>query len=99
MTDAENELTQDIAKDELQASQLALLFGRDIVEQARLVDIADLNMTDQMAAEIGAGIKQLKQLRESPEQQRQWLEKQESGLQLLLCLWVMDMGLLEKIIK
>ncbi len=56
-------------------------------------------MTDQMTAEIGAGIKQLKQLRESPVQQRQWLEKQEPGLQLLLCLWIMDMGLLEKIIK
>lgn len=95
----ENNIEHDIAKEEATAKALAFLFGDAIVEQARIVDIADLNMTDQMTAEIGAGIKQLKQFRESPVQQRQWLEKQEPGLQLLLCLWIMDMGLLEKIIK
>ncbi|NIN35826.1 MAG: hypothetical protein GWN45_01710 [Gammaproteobacteria bacterium] len=96
---SENNIEQDIAEEEASAKALAFLFGDTIVEQARILDIADLNMTDQMTAEIGAGIKQLKQLRESPVQQRQWLEKQEPGLQLLLCLWIMDMGLLEKIIK
>lgn len=95
----EDNIEQDIAEEEATAKALAFLFGDTIVEQARIVDIADLNMTDQMTSEIGAGIKQLKQLRESPVQQRQWLEKQEPGLQLLLCLWIMDMGLLEKIIK
>ena len=95
----DNNIEQDIAKEEATAKVLAFLFGDAIVEQARIVDIADLNMTDQMTSEIGAGIKQLKQLRESPVQQRQWLDEQEPGLQLLLCLWIMDMGLLEKIIK
>ncbi len=99
MTDTEHEdnLEQDIADDASQARELAALFGEAIVEQARMVDIADLNMTDQMTAAIGDGIKHLKQLKGSPEQQRQWMEKQEAGLRLLLCLWIMDMGLLDKI--
>lgn len=91
------DLTQDIAAEESLAKELSYLFGENIVEQARLLDIADLNMTDEMTANIRAGIKQLKQLKSDPEAQRQWIAEQEAGTRLLLCLWVMDMDLLEKI--
>ena len=93
----EGNLKQEVAREESQAHELAFLFGEEIVEQARLIDIGMLNITDEMTAAIGEGIRQLKQLRNDPEAQRQWIEKQEAGLRLLLCLWIMDMGLLEKI--
>lgn len=93
----EDDLKRDIAEEESLVRELSFLFGEDIVKQARLLDIANLNMTDEMTAGIRNGIKQLKQLKNDPGAQKQWLEKQESGLRLLLCLWIMDMGLLEKI--
>ena len=77
--------------------ELSFLFGPTIVEQAQLLDISDFNMTDEMTAGIGAGIKQLKQLRHDPAAQRRWVEQQEAGLCLLLCLWILDMELLDKI--
>jgi len=93
----EDDLMQDIAGDVSRARELSFLFGADIVDQARLIDIADLNMTDDMAAAIGAGIRQLKELKDDPAAQRQWLNQQGPGLRLLLCLWIMDMDLLDKI--
>jgi hypothetical protein len=96
-TDYDNNLQQDVAEGEILARELSFLFGEETVEQARLIDIGLLNITDEMTAAIGQGIKQLKQLKNDPEAQRQWIEKQEAGLRLLLCLWIMDMGLLEKI--
>jgi hypothetical protein len=89
----------DVAESESLARELSFLFGEETVEQARLIDIGVLNITDEMTAAIGEGIRQLKQLKNDPEAQRQWIEKQETGLRLLLCLWIMDMGLLEKIRK
>lgn len=99
MTDTEHEadLKQDIASEESLARELSFLFGEEVVEQARVLDIGDLNVTDEMTAAIREGIRQLKQLKGDPEAQRQWLEQQEAGLRLLLCLWIMDMDLLEKI--
>lgn len=96
-TEHEADLKQDIASEESLARELSFLFGEEIVEQARVLDIADLNMTDEMTAAIREGIRQLKQLKDNPGAQRQWLQEQEAGLRLLLCLWIMDMDLLEKI--
>lgn len=93
----DDDLQQDIAEEESLARQLSCLFGQAIVEQARLLDIADLNLTDDMAAAIADGIRQLKQQKDDFAAQKQWVSKQEPGLQLLLCLWIMDMGLLDKI--
>ena len=92
-----DDLEEEIAGEELLARELACLFGKDIVEQARLLDIADLNLTDDMTTAIGDGVRHLKQLKHDPEAQQQWVNKQEPGLQLLLCMWVMDMDLLDKI--
>ena len=98
MTDPEHDdLINDQAQYESMARELSFLFGEQIIEQARLIDIADLNLHDEMTAKIGEGIRQLKKLRHDPEAQRQWVSEQSPGLRLLLCLWIMDMDLLCKI--
>jgi hypothetical protein len=96
-TEHDDDLQHDIAEEESLARELSFLFGKDTVEQARLIDIADLKLTDEMTAGIGAGIRQLKELKHNPEAQRQWVSEQAPGLRLMLCLWIMDMDLLDKI--
>ena len=96
-TEYDDGLGQDITKDDSLARELSFLFGEEIVEQAQLLDSADLNLTEEMIASIGEGIRHLKQLKQDPEAQRQWLSEQAPGLRLLLCLWIMDMDLLDKI--
>ncbi len=96
-TEHDDDLVDDINKHESLAQELKFLFDEDIVEQALLIDIADLNLTDEMTVSIGEGIRQLKQLRHDPEAQRLWVSEQAPGLRLLLCLWIMDMDLLGKI--
>lgn len=92
-----DDIAQDIAEDESLVRELTFLFGEEIVDQARVIDSADLNMTDAMTASVGEGVRQLKQLIKDPQGQRQWVAKQSPAEQLLLCLWIMDMGLLDKI--
>ncbi|HSR63684.1 MAG TPA: hypothetical protein VLN56_09790 [Gammaproteobacteria bacterium] len=94
-----DDLQLDIDEAEKEAGELAFLFGEEIVEQAQLVDIADLNLTDEMTNEIGAGVRRLKELKNNPEAQRRWISEQTPGLQLVLCLWIMDMDLLGKLQK
>ena len=96
-TEYPDDLGSDITEHESLARELSFLFGKDIVEQARLIDIADLNFTDEMTESIGVGIRKLKQLKDNPMAQKRWLSEQAPGLCLLLCLWIMDMGLLDKI--
>ena len=60
-TEYNDGLGQDITEHESLARELSFLFGGDIVEQARLIDIADLNFTDEMTASIGEGIRHLTQ--------------------------------------
>ena len=98
-TEYDDDLGSNITEYESLARELSFLFGGDIVEQARMIDIADLNLTDEMTTSIGEGIRQLKQLKHDPEAQRQWVSEQAPGVRLLLCLWIMDMDLLEKIQK
>ena len=96
-TEHDDNLGSDITEHESLALELSFLFGGDIVEQACLIDIADLNFTDVMTTSVGEGIRQLKRLKHDPEAQRQWLSEQASGLRLLLCLWIMDTDILDKI--
>ena len=96
-TDYQDDLGWDITEHESLARDLSFLFGKDIVEQVRLIDIANLNFTDEMTESIGVGIRKLKQLRDHPMAQRQWVSEQAPGLSLLLCLWIMDMNILDKI--
>ena len=79
--------------------ELAFLFGRETVEQADQLDIADLNLNKEIVACIAGGIRTLKELRHNPGAQENFVNGLEPGARLLLCLWIMDMGLLEKIRK
>ncbi len=84
----ENERTQD---------ELAFLFGKETVEQAGQLDIADLSLSDEIAACIADGIKTLKQLQDKPAAQVNFVNSLQPGTRLLLCMWIMDMDLLKKI--
>ena len=84
---------RDRAQDEL-----AFLFvRRETVEQAEQLDIADLNLSDEIAACIADGIRTLKQLQDQPAAQVNFINSLQPGARLLLCLWIMDMDLLKKI--
>ncbi len=77
--------------------ELARLFGEETVEQACLLDIADMNLTDEIAASIANGVNQLKKLRDDPDSQKEFIDKMRPGARILLCMWIMDMDILEKI--
>ena len=77
--------------------ELAFLFGRETVEQAGQLDIADLGLSDEIAACIADGIKTLKQLQDKPAAQVNFVNSLQPGARLLLCMWIMDMDLLKKI--
>ena len=84
-------------KVELSYSKLSVLFGSDIVEQARLIDVVDLNLDERMTACITAGLTRLKQLRNNPAAQRALLAEMGAGEKLLLCMWIMEMDLFDRI--
>lgn len=89
---------QDTLDQELrQRRDLMRLFGEETVECARQIDSADLVMTDQMTAAIADGLRRLRSLRADPDGQRRLIAGLEPGTRLLLCMWIMDMGLLQKI--
>ena len=92
-----DELIQSMEDYERTNDELAFLFGRETVEQADQLDIADLNLNEEIVASIAGGIRTLKELQDNPGAQVNFVNGLEPGARLLLCLWVMDMGLLEKI--
>ena len=94
-----DELQNSMEEDERQLQELSRLFGMDTVEQARHIDVADLNMNDQMLASISDGVRQLKALKADPDAQSRLIAGMEPGARLVLCMWIMDMGLLQKIIS
>ncbi len=94
-----DELIQSMEDYQRSNDELAFLFGRETVEQAGQLDIADLNLNEEIVASIAGGIRTLKELQDSPRAQVNFVSGLEPGARLLLCLWVMDMGLLEKIRK
>lgn len=77
--------------------ELSFLFGRQTVEQACMLDVVDLNLNETMTASIISGLTKLKQLRGNPESQQELINSMEAGGRLLLCLWIMEMGLLDKV--
>ncbi len=76
---------------------LSRLFGSDTVEQARLIDAADLNLDERMISCITNGLTRLRQLRNNPDAQISLIQSMEPGERLLLCMWILEMDLLEKI--
>lgn len=84
-------------KDNAIQLQLAELFGQDTVEHASLIDVADLNLDEHMIASITSGVTRLKRLRSDPAAQQKMVATMTPGERLLLCMWVMEMDLLDKI--
>ncbi len=84
-------------EEEQAESELARLFGQDTVNQARLIDAAHLNLDDSMTACITAGLNRLKQTRNDPAAQGAVISAMQPGERLLLCMWIMEMELLDKI--
>ena len=78
-------------------SELVRLFGQDTVNQARLIDAAHLNLDDSMTACITAGLNRLKQTRNDPAAQGAVISAMQPGERLLLCMWIIEMELLDKI--
>ncbi len=76
---------------------LFVLFGKETVKQASLIDVADLNLNEEMIKCITAGVTRLKQLQGNPDAQINLVKEMEPGERLMLCMWIMDMNLLEKI--
>ena len=77
--------------------ELAVLFGQETVEQAGQLDIADLRLNDKIVASISNGIRTLKELQHNSSAQVSFVNSLEPGARLLLCMWIMDTGLLTKI--
>lgn len=51
-TEYDNSIGQDIAEDASLGRELSFLFGEDIVEQTRLIDIADLNSIESVSSDF-----------------------------------------------
>lgn len=77
--------------------ELSFLFGRVTVEQANQIDIVDLNLNEKMLDCISTGVRKLKELKNNPQAQVAMVNEMEAGARIVLCMWIMDMGLLEKI--
>ena len=93
----DDDFVQDREAHERAQDELAFLFGRETVQQAVRLDIADLSLGDEITACIAGGIRTLKQLRNKPAAQVNFINSLQPGARLLLCLWIMDMDLLKKI--
>lgn len=94
---ASDDLRQSLEEEERLIRELVRLFGEDIVAQARQIDVADLNMNEKMADAISNGVRSLKALRTDPDAQHRLISGMDPGTRLVLCMWIMDMGLLQKI--
>lgn len=92
-----DELRQSMEEEECRIRELAMLFGADTVAQATQIDVADLNMNEKMTAAISQGVRKLKALREDPDAQAEMIKGMDPGSRLVLCMWIMDMGLVGKI--
>lgn len=77
--------------------ELGFLFGEEVVEQASQVDIVDLNLNKAMTDCISEGLKQLKSLKSSPDAQQKLIREMTPGARIILCMWIMEMDLLDKI--
>ena len=97
LKDINEDLKQSVRDDEHTRRELEYLFGPQVVEQARQIDIADLNLNEEMTKCIATGVSDLKKFRSDPAAQIRLVHAMEPGARLLLCMWIMDMELLDRI--
>ncbi len=92
----EQAVNQELEKSRV-IQKLGYLFGKEIVEQAELIDIADLNVSDDITRCISKGVVQLKKLKGNTDAQCALINKMSEGEKLILCMWIMEMDLLDKL--
>lgn len=92
-----SDLAETIDASDRLYEELSFLFGKETVEQANQIDIVDLNLNKDILDCISTGIRKLKELKNNPQAQIAMVNELEAGARIVLCLWIMDMGLLEKI--
>ena len=93
----ESEIEDSRQKYSYAIKELTILFGEDIVNQAQMIDVVDLNLNDEMTRCISNGVKNLKNLRNQPESQMETIRGMSPGERILVCMWIMEMNLLEKL--
>ena len=85
----------------LQASlefELASLFGRATVRQAKQTDVVDLDLDAEFLDGIAEMAGQLIQATGKPTQQREFVARLNAENRLMLCMWLLDSGLASKLI-
>lgn len=99
MSENENEIVaEDIEQQQQQLrNELSFLFGKDTVEQAELIDVVDLQLNNDMTQCISRGVTRLKQLKDMPDAQQKFIRELNPAEQLLVCMWVMEMNLIDKL--
>ncbi len=84
-------------QDEQTSAFLSRLFGEQTLRLTRRLDVADLHINDAMTQSIGASVSELKRLKGDVSGQKAYIAGLEEGARLLLCLWVTDMALHERL--
>jgi hypothetical protein len=95
--DSGPDLSESIEVSRRQNEELSFLFGKETVEQANQVDIVDLNLNKDITDTISKGVNQLKRLKNNPNAQLKLIKEMAPGARIVLCMWIMEMGLLDKI--
>jgi hypothetical protein len=94
----ENTDTENIERQQQQLhNELAFLFGKETVEQAEVIDVVDLQLNQDMTQCISKGVTRLKQLKDMPDAQQKYIRELNPAEQLLVCMWVLEMNLLDKL--
>lgn len=78
-------------------NELAALFGRDLVEQAKQTDPADLLLSDSLMVEVYTAADELLARAGEPVAQRSVVRRLSEGTRLVLCMWIHDLDLAAKI--
>jgi len=80
-------------------TELACLFGRETVTQARCTDIADLELDAVFMDGIAETAGQLIQAKGQPRDQRALVEGMGRDKRLVLCMWLIDTDMADKLVS
>ena len=80
------------------ATELAALFGRHVLHQARLTDPADLDLTAEQMDAVHDAADALLRLRGKPKAQIKLVRALDSQTRMVLCMWSMDTGLMDSLL-
>lgn len=80
------------------AAELAGLFGRGVLHQARLADPADLDLTAEQMDAVHDAADDLMELHGKPKAQVELVRSLDPQTRLILCMWAMDTGLLDSLL-